>query len=425
MKLYRQGVLNEEIGGIIRVNSRPPEVIWGDIHAQIAAFRVGDRARQRLLDKYGIETVTACIAEMYGHAERMAREAIRKMPAGTWSAVDHLDDSGVERGKPVPVKVSVTIDPTAAEITFDYTGSAPQQVGPTNAPLVGTISISRMMGEILTTPESPANEGSFRPIKVLAPEGSVFNASSTAPTNRYGWPEMNAVEAIIHALAAVFPDKLPAGSGGDLCGVLRYGFYPDTGKMWFEANFDGVGQGASATADGESAMVHISEACSRNLPVEIEETKDPVIVERYELISDSGGAGTFRGGLGVRRDYRLHAPARIISVLERCTSPHWGIAGGGDGARNYGVLESSIHGTVEITKTPDMPMADGDLISIRTGGGGGYGSPLDRDPASVLHDVVDGYVSIEAARADYGVVIDSASMTEDQEATARARSVAR
>jgi N-methylhydantoinase B len=191
--------------------------------------------------------------------------------------------------------------------------------------------------------------------------------------------------------------------------------------MWYEANIDGVGQGASATADGESAMVHISEACSRNLPVEIEETKDPVIVERYELIADSGGPGRFRGGLGVRRDYRLHGPARIISVLERCTSPHWGIAGGKDGARNFGVLESSIHGTVEIAKTPDMPMAAGDLISIRTGGGGGFGDPRERDPAAVLHDVLDGYVSIDAARTEYAVAIDPATLTIDDEATARAR----
>jgi N-methylhydantoinase B len=420
VKLYRRGVLNEEIGAIIQANSRAPEVIWGDIHAQIACFRVGERACQRLVGKYGFEVVTACVAEIYDHAERMARDAIRRMPAGTWSADDHLDDNGVERGKPVPVHVAVTIDPAAAEITFDYTGSAPQQVGPTNAPLIGTISISRMMGKILTAPDSPANEGSFRPIKVIAPPGTVFNAGPTAPTNLYGWPEMNAVEAIIKALGHVFPDKLPAGSGGDLCGVLRYGF-DERGKMWYEANIEGVGQGASAWADGESAMVHISEACSRNLPVEIEETKDPVIVERYELIADSGGAGTFRGGLGVRRDYRLHGPARVISVLERCTSPHWGIAGGKDGDRNYGVMESTVDGTYEFMKLPDRAVAPGDLISIRTGGGGGFGSPLERDPAAVLRDVLDGYVSIEAARRDYAVVIDPATMAVDPAATARAR----
>jgi len=192
--------------------------------------------------------------------------------------------------------------------------------------------------------------------------------------------------------------------------------------MWFEANIDGVGQGASAWSDGESAMVHISEACSRNLPVEIEETHDPITVERCELIPDSGGAGRFRGSLGIVRDYPLHEDSRFISAPERCTSPHWGIDGGGDGARTYGVLESSLHGTIEIMKTPDMPMAANDLVSIRTGGGG-FGNPLTRDPASVLHDVLDGYISLKSARTDYGVVIDTTTLTLDEAATATHRAL--
>jgi N-methylhydantoinase B len=347
---------------------------------------------------------------MYDHAERLARAAIRAMPAGTWEADDHLDDNGVERGIPVHVHVAVTIDPENAEITFDYTGSADQQVGPTNTPLVGTISISRMLGKILTQPDSPANEGSFRPIKVVAPYGSIFNARTAAPTNLYGWVEMNAVEAVTNALGAVFPDKLPAGSGGDLCAVFRYGYRPN-GKMWVEANVEGVGQGGSHVADGESAMIHISEACSRNLPVEIEEATDPMIVERYELIPDSGGAGAFRGGLGVQRDYRYQADGRFISVLERCTSPHWGIAGGKPGARTYGWIESSLHGNREIMKMPDMAMAKGDLVSIRTGGGGGFGSPFERDPQAVLRDVLDGYVTVEGAKTDYGVTVNPIAKT--------------
>jgi N-methylhydantoinase B len=405
IRLYKAGVLSDELRGIIMANSRAPETIWGDINSEIASFRVGEAACLRLLEKYGLETVVACVAEMYAHSERVARAAVGKMASGTWSAVDHMDNNGIEIDKPVTIAVSVTVDAEAGEITFDYSDSAPQQIGPTNAPLIATISISRMMGKIMTSPETPANEGSFRPFKVVAPEGSIFNPSSTAPTNLYGWPTMNAVEAIIKAMAESIPERLPAGSAGDLCGVLRYGFR-ENGRMWYEANIEGIGQGASRYADGESALIHISEACSRNLPVELEETKDPVIIERYELIQDSGGAGTFRGGLGVRRDYRLQADARVISTLERCTSPHWGMEGGTPGQRNYAYLESSIHGNKEIMKTPDMPMAAGDLISIRAGGGGGWGDPLERDPQAVLRDVTDGYVSIDAAKTAYGVTID-------------------
>lgn len=422
LKLYTRGELQIPLVTIIKSNSRAPEVIWGDIQSQIACFRVAERACVRLCDKYGFDTVTACIQEIYDHAERMARAAIRSMPAGTWSASDHLDDNGVERGVHVPVTVKVTIDPDQAEIVFNYSDSAPQQVGPTNAPTISTVSVSRMLGKILSAPGTPANEGSFRPIKVVAPPGSVFNPASTAPTNLYGWPLLTAVETVCKALAPVFPDKLPAQSAGDLCGIFRYGYWPETGKMFVEANIEGIGQGASATADGESAVVHVAEACSRNLPVEIEETKNPTIIERYELITDSGGAGKFRGGLGVRRDYRMHLPGHMISILERCTAPGEGVLGGKTGQPTHGIVESSIHGTIHIQKTPATPFAAGDLISIRTGGGGGWGNPIERDPAAVLRDVRDGYVSLDAARNDYGVAIDPETLTLDEPATARLRS---
>ena len=174
--------------------------------------------------------------------------------------------------------------------------------------------------------------------------------------------------------------------------------------------------GASAFADGESAMVHILEACSRNLPVELEEAKDPELIERYELRQDSGGAGKFRGGLGVQRDYRLLADGRMISVLERCIAPHAGVAGGLPGGRTYGVLDSSIYGQgFEIIKTPDQPIAKGDLLSIRSGGGGGFGNPLERDPDKVLEDVLEELVSIEAALDLYGVVLDVEGNIDSEE----------
>lgn len=422
VKLYRAGELDLTLAAVIKSNSRAPEIIWGDIHSQIASFRTGEDGVRRVLDKYGFDVVDACIQDIYDHAERMARDAIRKMPAGTWTGIDYCDDNGIDRGVPLKVGISVTIDPENAEITFDYSESAEQQRGPMNAPFITAVAISRMMGKILTAPETAACEGSFRPIKVTAPKGTLFDPHDAAPTNLYGWPGMTAIEAFLSAMAPVFPDRLPAQSGGDLCAVFRYGFDRTTGEMWVEANIEGIGMGASSFADGESAMVHILEACSRNLPVELEEAKDPEIIERYELIQDSGGAGRFRGGLGVRRDYRLLADGRMISVLERCVAPHRGVDGGLPGGRTYGVLDSSIHGRgVEIIKTPDQPIAKGDLISIRTGGGGGFGNPLDRDPKLVAEDVLEELVSIDAARQLYGVVVDANGVV-DEAATALERS---
>lgn len=419
VKLYQRGELDTQLHRILMVNSRAPETIWGDIQSQIACFRAGEKAVVRLLDKYGFDQVVACVHEIYDHAERLARASIRQMPAGTWTGFDHSDNNGVEVDKPVNVGIAITIDPEAEEITFDYTQSDPQQVGPLNSPMISTVSVSRMMGKIISAPGTPANEGSFRPIKVIAPLGSVFNATTTAPTNLYGWPLLTAVETITAALAPVFPDKLPAQSAGDLCGIFRYGYWPGTSKMWVEANIEGMGQGASSTADGESAVVHVAEACSRNLPVEIEETKNPTIIERYELIPDSAGAGTYRGGLGVQRDYRVNLDGWMISILERCTAPGKGVEGGKTAAPTYGVVYEPDGSERRIMKTPATKFPAGTLISIRTGGGGGWGDPLQRDPEAVLKDVLDGYVSVEAAKNDYGVAIVNGQI--DTAATAQLR----
>jgi N-methylhydantoinase B len=421
VRLYRAGVLDEQIASVLRSNSRAPESIWGDIQSEIAAIRVGQNACQRLCDKYGFEVVTACVDEIYAHSERLARASIRQMPGGTWRAVEYCDDNGVAPGIPVEVVCDITVDPDAGRIVFDFSASAPQQAGPMNTPVISTISLARMYGKILSAPHTTANEGSFRPIEVIAPPGSIFNPGETAPTNLYGWPLLSCSEGIAHTLGQVFPDKLPAQSGGDLMGVMRFGFWPGTGKMWVNANIEGVGMGASSSADGESAMVLIAEACSQNLPVEIEETKSPVHVHRYELIQDSAGAGAFRGGLGVRRDYEYELDGMYLSALERTTRPALGSAGGGTATANCAYIGHPGEEPVAIGKRPMTPLPAGSTISVRSGGGGGWGDPATRDPEAVLRDVRDGYVSIAAARDSYGVAIDPATMTIDEAETARLR----
>lgn len=420
VKLYERGKLNETVARIIKANSRAPESIWGDIHAQIASLRVGEAAIKRLLERYGFDTVRSCVQEIYDYSERMTRAAIADMPEGSWTVEDHMDDNGVERGIPVKIKLTISVDKKANELIVDFTGSAPQQKGPTNCPIIGTISYGRMIGKMVTTPEIPGNEGSFRPIKVIAPEGTIFNPTSGAPSMLYGWVGICAIEAALRLLAPLFPEKVPACSGGDLCGSMLYGVHPESGRFWNVVPLEGVGQGASALGDGESALIHISESCSRNLPIEMQE-KNPVLVEKYELRQDSGGPGKFRGGLGVQRDVRLLAPGYLISGIERGTAPHWGVLGGKPGGKNYLYLKSRIHGEKEILKFPTIELAEGDLISVRAGGGGGYGDPFERDPEKVLQDVINGYVSIESARNDYGVVVDPGTLSLDVEATRRLR----
>lgn len=421
VKLYKSGELDETIMRIIKENSRAPEVIWGDIHALIAAFRTADASVKALVGKYGSDTVTECVNELFERSEMVARAAIQGMPEGTWTVEDFMDDNGVDRGKPVEIKIKVTVDKRDNSLIFDYTGSAPEQRGPTNSTVICITAFSRLIGKVLTSPNTVANEGSFRPIKVIAPEGSIMNPSRTAPTMLYCWPGFSVVEALLKLLAPIMPDKIPACSGGDLCGFFRYGIHPQHGELWIEANTEGMGQGAHANGDGENALVHIAQACSRNLPVEIEETHDPELIEQYELIQDSGGCGKFRGGLGLRRDYRYLADGEIIGVIERGVAPHWGVLGGKAGRRNYIQYVTNKGEEKEILKCPPMPVYAGELISNRTGGGGGYGSPLERDPEVVLSDVINEYVSLDSARSDYGVVIDSAKGKVDREATSRLR----
>lgn len=419
-KLFAAGILVESVARIIKANSRAPEAIWGDLMAQIAALNVGRRSIEQLMRKYGRETVGDCIQAIYRHSEELTRAAIRKMPAGTFVGTDRMDDNGVEHGKPVKIEVALTIDPEAGELTFDYSGSDSVQKGPTNCPLLTTISISRLLGKALTDPDSPGNEGAFRPFRVIAPEGSVFNPGTTAPTMLYGWPARAAVETMLKTLAPIFPDRVPTCSGGCLVGLMRYGFHPVTGRMWLEGPLEPVGQGASARGDGESAIANILSACSTNLPVEVEEAMDPIFVERYEIRTDTGGPGRYRGGLGIVRDLRFDAEASIISTIERGVAVHWGALGGWPGSRNYALLTSARWGEKEILKLPATALAPGDRVSIRAGGGGGFGDPLDREPEAVRVDVRDAYVSSGAARDEYGVIFDG-SLQVDLVATRELR----
>ncbi len=431
VKLFKKGELDSEIRDIIMYNSRAPDTVWREILAQVGAVLIAKQRVTKLLDKYGYETAMDCLAQINDFAEKETLNALEKMPKGTWSGEDFCDDDGVVKGKRIKMKMTFTI--SADRLIIDYTGSDEQQKGPMNSPIINTISNSRLMAKLLTAPYTPAHEGTFRPLEVIAPFGCVFNVdSNVAPTMLYGWPTDASFELMYKVLSPVFPDRLPACSGGDLGALMRYGWYPGTRRFWLEASIEGCGQGASQSSDGGNALIVMSEACSRNLPCEVEETRAPVITERYELQQDSGGAGKFRGGLGIRRDWRCLGPANMISVIERSFAPHWGINGGKPGSRNYSIVATKNAGIekhavakteegYEILKAPSAPIYAGDLISLRLGGGGGWGDPHEREVNSVRNDVLQGYVSLKSAQEDYGVVINAETMEVDTEATALLR----
>lgn len=408
VKLYRQGTLNDDIWNIIRSNSRAPEQVWGDMQAQIAGCHYAERQVGDLLNKYGYDTVRTIVNEMYDHAERMTRLAIENIPDGSWTAEDYIDSNGIDLDKPILTRVTVTVK--GSDITIDFSGSDPEQPGPTNGLWVTTLSAARSAVKALTNPTLPANEGFNRPIEVIAPLGCIYNASPATPTFLCGNVAQTILELVNRALYRQLPERIPACSGGDVIGNGFFGTYPENGRYWSTISPSIIGHGADYCSDGDSYLMFHSAGASQNIPTEIMESTFPMFVEEVELIPDSGGAGKYRGGLGSRIQVRLLAPATFYSFIEKGKSPHWGLNGGKNGLRNFALIQRADNGEFEIFKTSGIPLSEGDRVTVTAGGGGGYGDPQERAPEAIRSDIRNGYITIETARRDYGVDIEPDSL---------------
>lgn len=418
VRLYKKGVLQQEIWDIIKLNSRAPRMVWGDLQAQIAGCRSAEKGIGELMDRYGVRTVKACIAEMYRYSRTMIEEAIEQIPDGVYVGEDYLDDNGVDPDNPLLVRAAITVK--GRGITVDFTGSAPEQKGPMNGILVSTVAASRAAIKALTTPELPANEGFYGAIQVIAPEGSVVNSGPSAPKFLYAWVAQIILDVVNKALHEVLPGKVPSLSGGDVVGQGFVGVDPTTGRYWGTLTPCVIGQGGDAFADGANYLYPLAAGACKNTPTEILESGYPLIVDSVELIPDSGGPGKHRGGLGSKTTFRLPEPATFFSFIEKGKTPHWGVFGGKEGLRNFALIQSKEKGEFEVLKHPGVPLQTGDRVMVTAGGGGGWGDPLDRDPETVRMDIVRGYVSKERAGSDYGVVF-STDMTVDVRATEELR----
>lgn len=434
-KVYKEGEPDEEIIELIRFNSRLPDKVIGDLNAQIAALRTGTERYQELYEKYGAGTVEACIDRIVEHGERTARETVADLPNGSWNAVDYADGIDQNDG----IRLDVTVEIEGDEFTIDFTGSAEEVDEPLNIPIGMTETICKLCFKTVTTPDEDSNHGQYEPLTVVAPEGTVFNATYPAPTFTI-WTAIVGIDVIYAALAQALPERVPASSGGDLCDIMLYGQDPETDRQFVEANNEGVGWGATTDHDGENALMHVSETMVQNIPIEVFENKAPIRFDRLTLRQDSGGAGEHRGGLGICRDYRITHPVGALSIIQKTKTAGWGREGGQPGAKNAVVLSdlddgwderldipvdnTGMYDAAEDEKWVGMfrgQFAPGEVISNRSGGGGGYGDPIERDPEAVREDVIDGYVSREAARDEYGVAITDDGEINREE-TARLRS---
>jgi N-methylhydantoinase B len=426
VKLYEESRPVQSLIDLIEANVRLPDMTLGDMYAQAASLRLGERRFQELCDKYGADVVLGSIEALLDYGERMTRLELEKLPKGTYEAEDWIDDDGIGNG-PFPVRVTVTI--TDEEFVCDFTGTHPQVPGPVNCTLTGLHSGVRTVLKAITSPTIPVNEGCFRPLRVVCPPGTIFTAERPAAVSTY-WETMEYVTDLVwKALARVVPERLTAGHFLSVCGVVVAGMHPDTNELFLLVEPQAGGWGAGAAKDGESGLVCVGDGETYVIPIEVAETRYGIIVDQYSFDVTDAGAGRHRGGRGLIRDYRAAVDEiTLTATFGRHKYVPWGVDGGQPGSQNAVRLLHADGREVVVGKCARYPLKQGEVARLITGTGGGWGRPLERPIDNVVEDVRDGYVSVEQAERDYGVVLDPESLevrglTPEREAMSRAAEV--
>jgi N-methylhydantoinase B len=424
LKLQSEGVLNADLIDVIMMNVRDPARAKGDLRAQLSAVKTGEKRFLELVNRYGRDQVLGAIAAIMETSERAARARTLTIPDGTYEAEAFMDDDGIEIGKPVPIKVKVIV--AGDRMTVDLTEVAAQVRGFYNSGPSTGLACAQVAYKCLTSPtDYPVNDGSFRALEVIAPPGRVVSAVRPAPMRQWMQFPMTVVDAIFKALAPVIPDRVMAGHHASLILCHVTGFVPRERRFFIgSVGHCGGGWGAKMTEDGNCVTVAMNDGDTHTSPVEMSEMKFPFVFERYALVPDSGGAGTYRGGLGAERAIRARDCELTVSTyIERTRCPPWGLGGGLAGMGNKVTLRvaGKVYDDLPNAKVLGRTLKPGDGIAMRGGGGGGFGSPLARAADKVRNDVVQGYVTREAARALYGVVLDPDTLALDRAATASLR----
>jgi N-methylhydantoinase B len=424
VKYQKAGVVNQDLVDIIAMNVRLPERALGDLRAQITAVTTGERRFGELVQRYGKDAVLDSVAIIMDHSEAIARSNTRNIPDGVYEAESYMDDDGVDVGTRIPIKVRVEV--RGEEMTIDLSDVSKQVRGFYNSGWTTGIACAQVAYKCLTTPtDYPVNDGSFRSLKVVMPMGRVISAERPFPMRVWMTFPMTVIDTIFKALATAIPDRVVAGHHADLVFPNIHGLSQKDGRLFIVGIGPlGGGWGGKMSEDGISATVCMNDGDTHNSPTEQLESKYPVLVERYSLRQDSAGAGRNRGGLGAEMVVQALSPFAVTTRIDRVHCKPWGLHGGKDAMGNgIGIRRKGEWDT-------DMPNAKifgvrlkaGDAYLMQSGGGGGFGSPLERDPERVAHDVREGYVSRDAAHRDYGVIVtDDGRLSETATAERRKR----
>jgi N-methylhydantoinase B len=412
VKLFEGGRHNRTLFDLIDRNVRVPERVIGDLGAQVAACKVGERELSKLFEQYGGDTTAAYLSELLDYAERMTREEIRSWPRGTFTFTDHIDDDGMSKD-PVPIKVAVTIGD--GHLTVDYAGSAAQVRAAINATLSYTKSCTYLSVRCLLRGDVPNNAGVFRCVTVTAPERSVLNVAHPGACAARALTGYRVVDTLFGAFAQAVPDRVPAAGEGGNSVVCLGGYNPDQTPFIIVDMICGA-WGGRPDKDGIDAVTNPSQNLS-NTPVEVLEAQHPVRIEEYALVPDSCGAGRYRGGLGIAREYTLLGSQALLQLRsDRLKFPPYGLAGGRPGRPTRNILNPQRNARVMPSKFT-LTLETGEVIRHEQAGGGGHGDPLERDPERVAADVQDEKITLEFATNEHGVIIDPATLDVDAERT--------
>ncbi|MEM2095737.1 MAG: hydantoinase B/oxoprolinase family protein [Candidatus Caldarchaeum sp.] len=403
VKLYEEGRLNKDVLDLLIENSRLPSYLLGDIEAQTASMKLAEKRLHTLVSKYGLDTVKATMEKIQRDGETVAWSKIKTLPKGVFTAEDYYDDSGVAED---PMKLTVKVEIRDDRFDVDLSGNPPAVRSAINTTYPATVAAVRIVYAAVLDPHMRYSQGFVKPLRITIPENTLFNAKKPYPVGIY-WETMTyAADLVWKALASHIPDRLTAGHFLSVVAETIAGINPRNNEAFALVEPNPGGWGAGIDKDGESGLVSFADGETFITSVEVIEQRYPIVVERYQFnIEDGTGHGKYRGGFGIVKDYRLLADAEFTTAVNRSKFPPWGVDGGMPGTYNYMVIVRSNGQQTRVRKVSGEQLRAGDLVSIRTAGGGGWGDPKQRDPEKVLEDVKEGYITAEQALKIYGVAL--------------------
>ena len=400
MRVVEGGVQREDVTDLLGRNSRFTYPAVGDLGAQIACVKTGQRRLALIIERYGLDVIADAKEEIFAQTERFEREAVAAIPDGRYSAEGCLDDDGVTDE---PCWVRVAVEVSGDEMTIDLSDSDDAARGPVNCGEAQAISACRVAYKLLINPENPPNGGAFRPLTVKVREGSLLAAREPSPCQWYFTPLGLLIDLVVKALAELLPEQAAGASYGDSMVIGLSGVDPRNGQPWFDLEPTVGGWGAWQGSDGEDALINNVNGSLKDLPIEVLETKFPMRMTEYGIRADSGGPGAWRGGNGVIREYTLDCDrAELFLWFERSRTPGWGLFGGRDATPPVVVVNPGREDERRMLKASRVVLGPGAVIRTMTGGGGGFGEPGGRDPERVEEDVRNRHVTLEHAREVYG-----------------------